>query len=312
MSLHTKYRPQTFDEVLGQDVIVRSLKKAIKANRARAFLFVGPAGTGKTTLARITAAALSPGAPVSLYEYDGVSNSGKDKAKELVSKLYYKAIGASPVKFVVIDECHRLSADAWDVFLKPIEEPPEHVYYAFCTTVLGKIPKAIITRCVRYDLKPVPEELITELLVRVVDAEQIQISDEIIEAIAENVEGSPRQALVFLETCIGAKSVADALQLMRTASQGKDVVDLCKFLISGSGHSWANAMKYVKALEGQDPEGLRVVVCNYIAAVLVKTTNEEKARHLLRMLEVFSKPYIQSDKLAPLLLSIGLAMGLDQ
>jgi DNA polymerase III gamma/tau subunit len=314
MSLHTKYRPDTFDAVLGQETVIRSLKRVVKDGRAHAFIFTGPSGTGKTTLARILANEFAGNSRsmVNLDEIDGASKSGADDVRELVTRSLYRAIGGSPVKFIIIDEAHRLSAAAWTVFLKPVEEPPAHVYYAFCTTEVSKIPKAIITRCLRFDLKPVKEELILDLLVRVVDNEQFQIDDEIIEAIAENANGSPRQALVYLEECLACKSAAEARQLMRSAGQSKELIDLARWLVGGKGHSWAEAAKYVKALEGTDGESCRIVLTAYLSSVLMNTKNDKTASNLLRMMECFSKPYSQSDKLAPLMLSIGLAIGLDQ
>lgn len=311
-SLHTEFRPQTFDEVLGQTAVVRSLKRAVKDKRAHAFLFVGPAGTGKTTLARIAARELTGGGTHNVYEYDAVSKSGADDMRALVAQLAYRSIGDSPVKFVIIDEAHRLSPTAWDVLLKPTEEPSPHVYFAFCTTVLGKIPKAIITRCLRYDLKGVGEEDIGALLIRVVDDKKLGISDEIIEAIVDESAGSPRQALVFLETCVGAKSVQEARSLIRSAGQQKEVIDLARWLVGGKGLNWKDACKLVKGIEGTEPETIRILLTNYFAAVLVNTQKDDVARRLLMLIECFSKPYLQSDKLAPLLSSLGMAIGLDE
>lgn len=312
-SLHTKYRPETFDDVLGQASLVRSLKRVVKDARARTFLFTGPSGTGKTTVARILANEFGGinRSSVNLEEVDGASKSGADDARDLVTRTLYRAIGGSPTKFIIVDEAHRLSAAAWAVLLKPIEEPPVHVYWAFCTTEAAKMPKAIITRCLRYDLKPVKEELILDLLVRVVDEEKFEISDDIIEAVAEGAGGSPRQALVNLEAVLAAGSMAEAQALMRATGQSKELIDLARWLVAGKGHNWAEATKYVKGLEGQEAESCRIVLNNYFAAVLLNTKSDKVAINLLALLECFKTPYYSADKLAPLMYSIGLALKLD-
>lgn len=310
-SLHVKFRPEVFSDVIGQNAIIKSLQRVVKDKRAKTFLFNGPAGTGKTTLARILAAEISGRSPVSLIEYDGATKSGADDVRELLASLQYRAIGGSPNKFVILDEAHRLSAAAWTVLLKPTEEPPTHVYYALCTTETAKIPKAIMTRFLRYDLKPVKEELILELLIKVCDAEKFDTTDDILEVIAEECAGSPRQALVYLESCLACTSVSEARQIMRSAGQSKELIDLARWLVAGKNHNWTEAQKYLKALEGQEAESCRIVLTNYFAAVLLNAKTDKQAIPLLGLIECFSRPYYSADKLAPLLHSVGLALKLD-
>lgn len=312
LSLHTKYRPRTFKDVLGQDTIVRSLEAAVKASRAHAFLFTGPSGTGKTTLAYILASTFAGehANAANTIDFPASEKSGKDDIKEIIRHAGYKGVGKSPVKAVIVDECHRLSAAAWDALLKPVEAPAQHVYWMFCTTEPGKVPKAIVTRCQRYDLKPVNDDLVFKLLVRVVKAEKLDVSDEVLDAIADNAGGSPRQALVFLEACLFAETANEARTLMRSAGQSKEIVDLCRMLLDGRG-KWRDAVKLINQIDG-DAESCRIVIVNYMAAVLLKTADERRARHLLGILEAFRQPYNSSDKMAPLLFSVSMALGMDR
>ncbi len=313
-SLHTKFRPATLDEVLGQDQVVNSLRHVIKDKRAKSFIFTGPSGCGKTTLARILAQSFAGEGyqeAANLIEFPASEKSGKEDVKSVINHAQYRALGGSQTKTIIIDEAHRLSGAAWDAFLKPVEEPLKHIYWAFCTTELGKIPATIKTRCLRYDLKPVREELLLKLLKRVAKAEAIEIEADVLEVIAEGSNGSPRQALVYLEACIYCENANEARQIMRNAGQSREAIDLCRFLVSGRG-SWADALKLLKGLEGQEPESIRIMVVNYLGATLMNTNSDLKARPLLGLLECFSTSYNQSDRQAPLLRSIGLALGLDQ
>ena len=313
-SLHTRYRPTTFDKVLGQATVVKSLKGAIKAGRAKVFLFVGPSGTGKTTLARIVASEIigSNASINNITEHDAAKFSGKEDVEKLLASIQYRAIGASPIKFIILDEVHRQSAAAWNAMLKSLEEPPAHVYYALCTTELGKIPKAILTRCLRYDLKPVSEDDIFKLLVEVCDAENLSTPDEVLESITEASNGSPRQALVYLEECALCTSASEAQKILRTTGQSKEAIDLARWLVGGKALNWIEAIKYVKALENSEAESVRIMLTQYFSAVLLNTKSDTKALQLLELMEAFSTPYNASDRMAPLLYSIGHAIKLGE
>jgi len=314
MTLAEKYRPRTLSEVLGQKTVLKSIEAALKRKSIpKTWLFTGPSGTGKTTLSYILGNHFAGGkaGAANIIYIDAATNTGAEEMRATTQKAHYKALGQSEIKTFVIDECHNLSQKAWDSMLISIENPPAHVYWILCSTNPAKIPDTIKTRCVKYSLKPVDEADIFELLTKVSGREELQTLPEILELIAENCAGSPREALSNLEKCAGAKTLKEARELLRTAAQLKGPVDLARAII-GKRPSWVDVMRLLNALENVEPETIRIIVTNYIAGALIKAKSDDEARRLLSRLECFSVPYITSDKLAPLLLSIGLALGLDQ
>ncbi len=313
-SLHTKYRPTTFNGVVGQGDVVKSLRRVMREGRAHSFILAGPSGVGKTTLARIIANVAAGGhaTATNIDEVPAADHTGVDDMRAVATRALSRAIGVSPVKTIILDEAHRLSANAWDVLLKPIEEPPKHVFWCLCTTNPGKIPRTIQTRCVKFELQPVDEVSIYELLLNVSQAENFAISEDVLEVIAEGSGGSPRQSLVYLEACRFCKNANDARGIIRTAAQAKEPVDLARLLIAKHGASWQSAVRIINSIENVEAESVRIVVSVYLAGCLAKARTEDEARNLLRVLDCFSTPYVSTDKLAPLYLSIGLALGLDQ
>ena len=313
-SLDTKYRPLDFDEVLGHKDVIKALEKTLENGRSKAFLFSGASGLGKTTLARIVANYLCNGeaTKANIIEINAANQTGVDATRDLVLSLQYRALGASPVKVVILDEAHKLSSSAWSSLLKPIEEPPKHVYWCIATTELGKIPNTIKTRCVKFDLKPLSEKEILKVVTYVAADENFATPDEVLEAISENSDGSPRQALTYLEACIYCETASDAMTSMRSAGQSKEAVDLARLLIARQGRSWGEAIKILNKLKATEPESIRIVIVRYLSAILLKSKKKDEAKKLLFLLECFSQPYLQTDGFGPLLLSLGLAFGLDE
>lgn len=220
--LARKLRPQTFDEVVGQRAVVKTLRNALVSGRIHhAFLFCGPRGTGKTTTARILAKALNceqgptpdpcnkchscreitAGTSVDVLEIDGASNTGVDDVRQLRENARYLPV-SSRRKIYIIDEVHMLSVSAFNALLKTLEEPPEHVTFIFATTEPQKIPVTILSRCQRHDLGRVGVEDLTKMLSSRLPGEGVQIDGPGLSLVAQAADGSVRDALSLVDQVV--------------------------------------------------------------------------------------------------------------
>jgi DNA polymerase III gamma/tau subunit len=204
---------------------------------------------------------------------------------------------------VLVHNCHALSKATWQSLLKPIEEPPVHVFWAFCTTEPDKVPETIRTRCLTYSLKAVSDDDLIDLLTRVAEEEGLDTTEEIIGVLARQADGSARRALVYLAQCDGVKDKKTAMQLVEKGVGEEDqAIALARMLCTGKGCSFLNAMKLCVALQGESAEGVRLIIVNYAAKMLPESKDPESQ---LAVLEAFRGPWNPSEKLAPLYLALG-------
>lgn len=302
-TLITKYRPSTFDQVVGQDQLVRSIQGVLAKGTARAFILAGPAGTGKTTVGRLIAQAVKAN-PHNITEVDAASKTGIDDMRALTSTLGLAALGDSPARVFIIDEAHMLSKAAWNSLLKAVEEPPPHLYWVFCTTDPAKIPSTIKTRCQQYTTVPVGDDALLKLLRSVAKQEKLSPAEGVLELIVENAAGSPREALSELALCAQCEDEEEARRLLRRASQGDDAtIDLCRTLASGTT-AWSKLAAKATKIEG-DAESVRFVVFDYMSKVAAGATDPAKAAAALSVLDAFKTPYPQNAGVGHLLLSLG-------
>ncbi|MBI3786340.1 MAG: DNA polymerase III subunit gamma/tau [Deltaproteobacteria bacterium] len=235
-----KWRPQTFEEIVGQEHVSQTLQNAIRSNRvAHAFLFTGVRGVGKTTAARILAKAMNcekgptptpcnacvncreitMGNSVDVLEIDGASNTGVDDVREIIENVRYQP-AKSRFKIYIIDEVHMLSTSAFNALLKTLEEPPAHVKFIFATTDPHKVPHTIHSRCQRYDFKRIACRAIADRLAHIARSEGIEVSERALFLIAREGEGSMRdaqslfdQVIAFAGKTIRDEDVSSALGL---------------------------------------------------------------------------------------------------
>lgn len=303
IDLHTKYRPATLEKVIGQEAVVKSVRTVLKKRSSRSFIFTGPSGTGKTTLARVIALMVGCDVDRNLIEVDAASHTGIDAMRAITQMSEYTALGGKGIKVFLIDEAHALSKQAWQSLLKSVEEPPRHVYWIFCSTEPLRIPETIRTRCATYDLKAVGSEDIFELLKEVATAEEFTTGEDVLYLIAEKSYGSPRRALTFLGQCSALTSRKEAAKLLRAATEDGDVADLCRALMSGT--NWAAAMKLVAPLREQKGESIRQVVVNWFTKVTMDAKDPNRAQKCLAVLQAFGTPYPSEAGIYPVILSLG-------
>jgi DNA polymerase-3 subunit gamma/tau len=225
IALPLKYRPMTFDDVVGQEHVVRTLRHAIEAGRiANAYLFIGPRGIGKTTLSRIFAKALNCSSPkgvepcgecdncreiaqgrsLDVTELDAASHNKVEDVKPIIESVQFKP-ASSKFKIYIIDECHMLSNAAWNALLKTLEEPPAHVRFIFATTEGDKVLVTIISRCQRFDLRRIQTNDIVARLKHICELEKVDAAEDALLAIARGADGGMRDALSSLDQLISFK-----------------------------------------------------------------------------------------------------------
>lgn len=304
--LHLLYRPENLDEVVGQRAAKASLAASISEGKLHAYLFTGPSGVGKTTLARILARGLNCEGR-NIREYDAATFSGADDMRDLCESIAFKGWGASPNVCVILDECHALSKQAWQVVLKSLEEPPAHVYWCLCTTEKSKVPKTIVTRCATYDLKLLNLKELENLLDDVCEDQSITITPKIKDMIVQKAEGSARQALVLLGQVRDVTDVELAEGLLgETEAMAIGPLELARVL-TNPNFSLKQAYSKVKSISNDDPEYVKTCIRGYITACCLNEANEAKLDYFGRVLEAFTghgNIWEQRERMAPVLAAI--------
>lgn len=280
-ALYRSYRPTNFDEVVGQKHIIKTLKNAITENRvSHAYIFSGLRGIGKTTIARIFAKAVNcelskDGEPCNVcrnclsiineetsdvVELDAASNNGVEEMRDILEKVNFLP-GLLNKKVYIIDEAHMLSTSAFNALLKTLEEPPAHVIFILATTEPYKIPPTILSRCQRLDFKQLTNYELLEMLTRVVEKENIKISDEALNAITEAAEGGMRDALGILDQARVYSFEEITLEDIDSVTGRVSNYHLIDFMTALNNQDTAKALETINQLLDLGKEVSRVVNC---------------------------------------------------
>lgn len=277
-ALYRKYRSRSLDEIIGQEHITRTLKQALKQGRiSHAYLFTGPRGVGKTSVARILAHAINDlpykgdDSHLDIIEIDAASNRRIDEIRELRDKVYV-APASAKYKVYIIDEVHMLTREAFNALLKTLEEPPAHAVFILATTDAHKLPETIVSRTQRFAFKPVETTLVVKHLQDIAKTEGIKISDEAARLLAEHGEGSFRDSISLLDQ---AGNHADKIELadiqrLLGVAPASAIEDLLASAVS-SAISAADVMRAITDLYGQ----------GYQAASIAKQLGQAVRQRLL-------------------------------
>ena len=269
MELYRKYRPDNLDDIVGNETTIKSLRKELE-NGSHVFLMTGPAGCGKTTIARIMAKEVGAG-ELSIHEINSAENRGIETAREVQEQMRYNP-GDGDALVWIFDECHQWLAPVQNAFLKAFEDTPEHVYFFLCTTDPQKLIAPLKSRCSIINVAPLTDDEMRYLLKRTARAEGIKLSGEVYDKIIELAQGGSRKALKLLAKVLYLDTDEERFSVLKSenVSESEETIGLCRALLK-KGSTFSSLAEIVKDLDVSDPEKIRQAVMGYMNTVLLNS-----------------------------------------
>jgi DNA polymerase-3 subunit gamma/tau len=287
----TKYRPTSFDEMVGHEAIRRALADAVLGGTApHAYLMTGPGGIGKTTTARILANMLE----CEVLEIDAASNSGVEEARQIAELGNHMSLTGAGRRMIIVDECHTLSKQAWQALLKVLEEPPSHLYFALCTTELAKVPDTIVQRCYHVPLKPVSTEEMEELLLAICEMEEWEPDPDVLTLVIQAATGQPRKALSMLQAVHKAPNKEEAARIITLQEMSSPLIELCKLLVKGP--TWDSIKPLLLAIQDEEWKEASLLAGRWLAKAMVMARTEANATRIWVMLDALTFPVDTFDR----------------
>ena len=309
-SLYRKYRPRTFDEVVGQDIIIKTLKNEIKNDKLNhAYIFSGPRGTGKTSTAKILAKTinclnLKDETPcdkcvnctqynnkqnVDIIEIDAASNNGVDEIRELRNNVNLVP-STGKYKIYIIDEVHMLTIGAWNALLKTLEEPPSHVIFVLATTEIHKIPSTILSRCQKFDFQKISTSNIKKRIIEIVEKEKIKIKEDAIEEISRLSDGGMRDALSILEQVVSYSNEEITVEMVHEINGSlpqKELKEFINYLINKDYNKIFNQLD-IYDNKGKNFVKLSEEVINFYRNILLYLNAKDYLKNNVSYYELYS------------------------
>jgi len=298
MELYRKYRPTKFEEVVGNEMAIKTIRQELK-HGSHVFLMTGAAGTGKTTLARIMAKYLKAG-ELSIHEINSANNRGIDTAREIQEQIRFNPSDGESAVWI-IDEVHKTTNDWQNAMLKATEDTPSHVYFFLCTTNPEKLIAPLKNRCSLVVMKPLQPEEMEILIARTAKAEGIEISENVINRIILYADGGSRKALKLLGKVLYLDTDKERLRALKDNSNentAKETIDFCRALYSGK--TWDIISDLIKKMDLSEPENIRYAVLGYGNAILMNGLNERA----IKIMEAFSMDTYTTGKFGITLMAV--------